>query len=559
MRKGLNMAELIKVYTYTRVSTTMQIDGFSLDAQDEAVKRYAMAQGYKIVGQYSDEGKSGTNVEGRPEFQQMMNDIESEKDGVKYVIVYKLSRFGRKTLDILKAMDIMEKHGVYLISVEDNIKSDSHMGQLMINILSNIAEIEHENIIVQTMAGRIEKARQGKWNGGFAPYGYKLVNGKLEIEEAEAEAIRIIFEKYAYTDMGSVAITKYLAKQGINKIPRQNGKNELFSETMVRGILDNPVYAGKIAFGRRKTEKKKGSDLKHIVKQAEFDVFDGEHEAIISEELWEEVRKKRITQAGKYEKKSGFERVHILTGLIKCPICGAGLYGNKSIKRKNGKHYKDYFYYSCKHRLMQDGHKCTFNKQLHEDKLNEAVAEVISKLVKNPEFAKAIQEKINTQIDLTEINTELANLEKMYKRTVAVKDRLNSSKLALDPFDKHYELKYADLEKQIEAQYDAMVDLHAQLEDCKDRKRNLESEQLSAERIYKILVYFDKLYDTMEDADKQRFFKALIKEIHIYEEPVGKQWLKSIKFTFPLLGESDEIGLDIESSVETICLLKRVK
>ena len=244
------MSELIKVYTYTRVSTTMQIDGFSLDAQDEAVKRYAMAQGYKIVGQYSDEGKSGTNTEGRPEFQQMMNDIESEKDGVKYVIVFKLSRFGRKTLDILKAMDIMEKHGVYLISVEDGLKSDSHMGQMMITILSNIAEIEHENIIVQTMAGRIEKARQGKWNGGFAPYGYKLVNGKLEIEETEAEAIKIIFEKYAYTDMGSVAITKYLAKQGINKIPRQNGKNELFSETMIRGILDNPVYAGKIAFGR---------------------------------------------------------------------------------------------------------------------------------------------------------------------------------------------------------------------------------------------------------------------------------------------------------------------
>ena len=84
-----------------------------------------------------------------------------------------------------------------------------------ITILSNIAEIEHENIIVQTMAGRIEKARQGKWNGGFAPYGYKLVNGKLEIEETEAEAIKIIFEKYAYTDMGSVAITKYLAKQGL--------------------------------------------------------------------------------------------------------------------------------------------------------------------------------------------------------------------------------------------------------------------------------------------------------------------------------------------------------
>lgn len=549
------MAELIKVYTYTRVSTAMQVDGFSLDAQRKDIERYAMAHGYKIVGRYSDEGKSGTNVEGRPEFRQMMKDIESEKDGIKYVIIYKLSRFGRKTLDILKALDLMEKHGVYLISTEDNIKSDSHMGQMMISILSNIAEIEHENIIVQTTAGKYEKARQGMWSGGFAPYGYKLVNGQLEIEEAEAEAVRIIFEKYAYTDMGSLAIAKYLATQGIKKIPRQNGKSELFSETFVRAILDNPVYVGKIAFGRRKTEKIKGSDLKHVVKQSEFEVFDGEHEPIVSEKLWEEVRKKRTAQIGKYERKSATDRVHILTGLIKCPICGSGLYGNKSVKKKDGKNYKDYFYYGCKHRRMQSGHKCTFNKQLHEDKLNEAVAEVIAKLVKNPEFAKAIKEKINTQIDLTEINTELANLEKMYKRTVAVKDRLNSSKLALDPFDKHYELKYADLEKQIETQYDAMVDLYAQLEDCKDRKHNLESEQLSAERIYKILVYFDKVYATMEDKDKQRFFKALVKEIQIYEEPVGKQWLKSIKFTFPLLGDKDEISLDIESHTEVVVAL----
>ena len=80
-----------------------------------------------------------------------------------------------------------------------------------------------------------------------------------ELNEAEAEAVRIIFEKYAYTDMGSLAIAKYLATQGIKKIPRQNGKNELFSETFVRAILDNPVYVGKIAFGRRKTEKIKGS------------------------------------------------------------------------------------------------------------------------------------------------------------------------------------------------------------------------------------------------------------------------------------------------------------
>ncbi len=555
------MKELTKVYIYTRVSTTMQVDGYSLDAQKEKIRRLADLSEYKIVGEYSDEGKSGKSIEGRPEFQQMLKDIEAEKDSIKYVMVFKLSRFGRNTLDILSSLDLMKKHEVHLISVEDNLYSDSPAGKIMISILSSIAEIERENILVQTMAGRMEKARQGKWNGGFAPYGYKLEHGKLLINEAEAEAVRIIFDKYANTDMGSVAITKYLVKQGINKIPRQNGQNELFSETMIRGILDNPVYAGKIAFGRRKTEKIKGTERTHIVKSNDYEIYEGEHEAIISEELWELVKAKRILQAKKYEKvnsKNG-EHVHILTGLIKCPICGAGLYGNKSIKRKNGKHYKDYFYYSCKHRTMREGHKCTFIKQLHEEKLNNAVAEVVSKLVQNPEFSKAIQEKINMRIDLTEINTELENLEKQYKRTVAIKDRLNDNKVAIDPFDKHYELKVADIDKQIEVQYDLMVDLQEQLDDCRTRKKNLESEKMSGDEIYKILVYFDKLYDKMEDTDKQRFFKSLIEEIQIYEEPVGKQWLKSIRFSFPLLGESNEISLDKESSVETVVLLSHKK
>lgn len=151
------------------------------------------------------------------------------------------------------------------------------------------------------------------------------------------------------------------------------GRMNIFLKLMIRGILDNPVYAGKIAYGRRKTEKIKGSEKTHIVKQDEYAVYEGQHEAIISEELWEAVQKKRMEQAGKYEHDTKNEHVHILTGLIKCPICGRGLYGNKSIKNRNGKHYKDYFFYGCKHRQVVDGHKCTFSKQIAEDKFNDAV------------------------------------------------------------------------------------------------------------------------------------------------------------------------------------------
>ena len=109
------------------------------------------------------------------------------------------------------------------------------------------------------MEGRIQKAREGRWNGGFAPYGYQLVDGKLMINEEEAEAIRVIYDQYVHTDIGANGIAKYLENHGIRKIPRQNGKNPLFDAHLIRLILKNPVYYGKIAYGRRKMEKVRGT------------------------------------------------------------------------------------------------------------------------------------------------------------------------------------------------------------------------------------------------------------------------------------------------------------
>ena len=90
--------EKTKVYIYTRVSTTMQIDGYSLDAQKARMKAYADFNDYQIVGEYEDAGKSGKSIEGRASFCRMMEDIKSGKDGVSYVLVFKLSRFGRNAL-----------------------------------------------------------------------------------------------------------------------------------------------------------------------------------------------------------------------------------------------------------------------------------------------------------------------------------------------------------------------------------------------------------------------------------------------------------------------------
>ena len=99
----------------------------------------------------------------------LLDNIENGIDEVQFVLVFKLSRFGRNAADVLNSLQRMQDFGVNLICVEDGIDSSKDSGKLMISVLSAVAEIERENILVQTMEGRKQKAREGKWNGGFAP------------------------------------------------------------------------------------------------------------------------------------------------------------------------------------------------------------------------------------------------------------------------------------------------------------------------------------------------------------------------------------------------------
>ena len=506
----------IKCDIYTRVSTTMQVDGYSLDAQKEKLKRYAEFQNMEIVNEYSDEGKSGKSVEGRPEFQRMLDNIENGTDKVQFLLVFKLSRFGRNAADVLNSLQRMQDFGVNLICVEDGIDSSKDSGKLMISVLSAVAEIERENILVQTMEGRKQKAREGKWNGGFAPYGYELVNGELQIAEDEAEIIRLIYDKFIHTNMGISAIAAWLNQHGYKKKKRQNNTLDAFASSFIKGVLDNPVYCGKLAYGRRKNEKVSGTRNEYrIVKQENYMLHDGIHEGIISETDWELAHQKREKTGVKYEKTHSLDHEHILSGILRCPLCGSGMYGNVNRKKKkDGTLYKDYFYYACKHRRLVDGHKCGYRKQWSEEKINNAVEEVIRKLVKNPKFEEAILNKIGSRIDTEEIEKEIEGMEN-------------------------------------------------NIEEVKNRLLNIRQQKISEENVYQFLLYFDKLYDRFTDLEKKEFLNSFVEQVDIYEQeqPDGR-FLKHIKFRFPVYfgdRETQELYWDNESTVETVVKLSLKK
>ena len=547
-----------KCYIYTRVSTSMQVDGCSLDAQRDKLRKYAEYEDMEIAGEYSDEGFSGKNIQGRHEFQQMLQDIQDCKDGVEYVLVFKLSRFGRNAADVLNSLQLMQDFGVNLICVEDGIDSSKDSGKLMISVLSAVAEIERENIRTQTMAGREQKAREGKWNGGFAPYGYRLENGELLIAEDEAEVIRVIFDRYIHSNDGVNGVAKYLNQHGYTKKLRQNGTLPGFSASFVKSIIDNPIYMGKIAYGRRRTEKKIGArNEMHVVAQSEFPVYEGQHNAIVSEEDWNLAHEKCKVNAYRREKVNDPEHAHILSGILKCPCCGKSLYGN--VSKAHSKDKKTRYYYYCKNTVTSTGHQCTFRQNIEQTEMNRMVASIVSAMAKDPRFAEAIKEKIGSAVDTGSLEKQLGALQSQLRQALGTKSRLEKQMDSLDINDQYYNRKISDLQRRYEDQYGRIDEIESQIDDVQNQIHIIRQEKISGDNIYRLLLAFDQVYDAATEVERKEFMRAFIERIELFPEkqPDGN-WIRKIIFNFPVPvngSEVKELPLENDSHVETVVLL----
>jgi len=530
-----------KCVLYPRVSTEMQVDGFSLDGQKNNLKRFADREEMEIVDIYEDAGKSGKSIEGRPAFKQMLFDIENGLE-IDYILVYKLSRFGRNAADILNSLEHVQAFGVNLICIEEGIDSSQTSGKLLISVLSAVAEIERENIIEQTMNGRKEKARQGGWNGGFAPYGYYLKDKQLFIQEDESEAIRIIFDKYVNDNMGFYKIANYLNLQGIQKTKRNNGTLSLWSTHIVKTIIDNPIYCGKISYGRRVREKVKGSKNEYKqIPQDNYIIAEGQHEAIISEELWNAAHEKRKITGVKSPSKIGRDRAHLLSGILKCPKCGGPMYTNKHAWTNKDGTYKEIYYYVCSKSRTARGKSCDYKSMLKKTDIEPLVIEAIRELIKNQDFAEEIKSRIGKEIDTSTLNRELKNYESKLREVDINKARLENEIDSLPEDTRFRERKVHDMTLRLDGLYDIIVELEEKIDDVKLRRKAVEQDAITLENIYTLLANFDRIYDKISDEEKKSLISSLIKEIEIFPCDEAELPLKSILFNFPVYKDGADV------------------
>ena len=269
---------------YTRKSTehNLDLEFNSLDAQREACEAYIKSQaheGWRLVpDRYDDGGLSGASLD-RPALQNLLADVRAGR--ITIVVVYKVDRLTRSLADFAKLVELFDQHGVSFVSITQSFNTTSSMGRLTLNVLLSFAQFERE-VIGERVRDKIAASkRKGLWVGGPVPLGYRCIDKKLEIVPEEAEVVRTIFTRYL--ELGSMgALLTELDRQGIRtKINgRRDGRKSggiRFGVGSLAHLLKNRFYIGEITY--------------------RGEVHRGEHEPILSRDLFEAVQAKRVANA----------------------------------------------------------------------------------------------------------------------------------------------------------------------------------------------------------------------------------------------------------------------
>lgn len=439
---------------YVRVSTAEQKEhGYSIDEQIERLKNFCAALGYKSPKVYNDAGYSGAKID-RPALQSLIHDVKSHK--IEKVLVYKLDRLSRSQKDTLMLIeDIFISNGCDFVSISENFDTSTPLGRAMIGILAVFAQLEREQIKERMNMGREARAKQGKYAGSWRhPIGYDYIDGKLVVNEFEKLQIQKIFEDYV-SGKGLQKIADELNESGMT---HKYGK---WFDTTIRNLMQRKTYIGYVAFNG--------------------EWYKGDHEPIISEELFNKAQRLRQKKRTDYEERhiSYGLAVSYLGGMIHCKQCGEKYYKfARSSQKKGGKKYT-YAFYSCKNRYPRTkatGTECK-NTNYHMEELDQIVFDEIRKLSfegtpkrpRKPDKTPIIVSKIN------ELDKQLDRLLALYTVGDVPLDKLqkNISKINEQKNNLEAELTAIKNEQEEKEDYKAIVNSfdyvleHGTLEDVR--------------------------------------------------------------------------------------------
>lgn len=233
----------VRAAAYLRVSTLDQAsEGFGLDAQETVIRAYCTAQGWELIGLYTDAGLSGSTTD-RPELARLLGDARAGR--FERIVVLKLDRLARSLKDMLRLYDELESYNVAVASVREALDTSTHYGRLFRNILASLAEFERDAIAERVSGGQIEKARRGGSLGGFVPYGYIRTAGGIETDQEAAGIVRRIFRERA----SGRTLAEIATDLNMDRVPTARGAS--WKPGTIHGILSNPAYTGRPAWNKR--------------------------------------------------------------------------------------------------------------------------------------------------------------------------------------------------------------------------------------------------------------------------------------------------------------------